>query len=68
MTPRRLADVVAPPYDVVDEQDREKLAARSPYNAIHIELPTDDTAHGQDRYAARRGTARDLGAGRCPAP
>jgi len=46
-----LSDVVAPPYDVVDEQYREKLAARSPYNAIHIELPTDDTPHDQSRYA-----------------
>jgi uncharacterized protein (DUF1015 family) len=34
-----LADVIAPPYDVVDDAMREELAARSPYNVVHIDLP-----------------------------
>ena len=34
-----LADVVAPPYDVIDEAQRAELAARSPYNAVELDLP-----------------------------
>ncbi|MCU1491184.1 MAG: hypothetical protein JWM85_2589, partial [Acidimicrobiaceae bacterium] len=46
------AEVVAPPYDVVDEAERARLAARSPYNSIRVELPVPDEAAGLDRYAA----------------
>jgi uncharacterized protein (DUF1015 family) len=41
--------VIAPPYDVTDEDDRQRLAARSPYNAVRLELPADEG--GEDRYA-----------------
>jgi uncharacterized protein (DUF1015 family) len=34
-----LADVVAPPYDVVDDAQRAELAARSPYNVVELDLP-----------------------------
>ena len=34
-----LQDVVAPPYDVIDEHERAELEARSPYNVVHIDLP-----------------------------
>jgi uncharacterized protein (DUF1015 family) len=34
-----LADVAAPPYDVIDPQQRAALAARSPYNVVRIDLP-----------------------------
>lgn len=44
-----LGDVVSPPYDVVDETQRAQLAARSPYNAVRIDLPIDEG--GEDRYA-----------------
>jgi uncharacterized protein (DUF1015 family) len=37
-----LADVVAPPYDVIDPARRAQLAARHPYNAVHIDLPVGD--------------------------
>jgi uncharacterized protein (DUF1015 family) len=42
-----LADVVAPPYDVIDAAGRAELAARSPYNVVRIDLP-----EGEDPYAA----------------
>ncbi|MHB1987032.1 MAG: DUF1015 family protein [Acidimicrobiales bacterium] len=42
------ADVVAPPYDVVNKEERAELSERSPYNSILVELP-DDPAGG-DRY------------------
>lgn len=41
-----LDDLVAPPYDVVDAEDRAALVARSEHNAIVVELP----AGGDDRY------------------
>ncbi len=41
-----LADLVAPPYDVIDADQREALVARSPFNVVGIDLPL-----GDDRYA-----------------
>jgi len=46
-----LADVIAPPYDVVSAGDRARLASRSPFNSILVELPEADEAGGTDRYA-----------------
>ena len=43
-------DVVSPPYDVVGPAQRARLAARSPYNAIHVELPVRDKAGRLDQY------------------
>jgi uncharacterized protein (DUF1015 family) len=36
-----LADVVAPPYDVIDDEQREQLVARSPHNVVELDLPRD---------------------------
>jgi len=36
-----LQDVVAPPYDVIDAEQRAALIARSPYNVVEIDLPQD---------------------------
>jgi uncharacterized protein (DUF1015 family) len=41
---------IAPPYDVVDPTERERLARRSVHNAIHLELPEPDLSSGLDRY------------------
>jgi uncharacterized protein (DUF1015 family) len=41
-----LQDLVAPPYDVIDPQQRAELAARSPYNVVRVDLP-----EGDDPYA-----------------
>jgi uncharacterized protein (DUF1015 family) len=43
-------DVIAPPYDVVSPPERASLAARSPYNAIHVELPVAEAGSREDRY------------------
>jgi uncharacterized protein (DUF1015 family) len=37
-----LPPVVAPPYDVIDAEQRAELAARSPYNVVEIDLPEGD--------------------------
>ena len=34
-----LEDLIAPPYDVIDDAMRAELAARSPYNVVEIDLP-----------------------------
>jgi len=34
-----LEDLVAPPYDAVDEEERGRLYTRSPYNVVHVTLP-----------------------------
>ena len=44
-----LADVTAPPYDVIDDEQRAALAARSPRNIVHVDLPVAEG--GRDRYA-----------------
>jgi uncharacterized protein (DUF1015 family) len=34
-----LADLVAPPYDIVSAEERDHLQERSPYNVLHLTLP-----------------------------
>jgi len=34
-----LADLVAPPYDAVSEEERARLYTRSAYNVVHLTLP-----------------------------
>lgn len=43
--------VVAPPYDVIDPEQRAALAARSPYNVVRVDLP-EAAEPGGDPYAA----------------
>jgi uncharacterized protein (DUF1015 family) len=43
-----IADLVAPPYDVIDASQRAALLARSPYNVVAIDLPQG----AGDPYAA----------------
>jgi len=43
-----LADVVAPPYDVIDAGQRAELMARSPFNVVAVDLPQGEP----DPYAS----------------
>src|SRR5919204_4969721 len=43
-----LEAVIAPPYDVIDEDLRAELAARSPFNVVEIDLPR--ASQGGDPY------------------
>jgi uncharacterized protein (DUF1015 family) len=47
-----LADVVAPPYDVIDEALQERLYQASPYNSIRLELNRDEAgdSSAENRY------------------
>lgn len=47
-----LADVAAPPYDVIDATQRAELAARSPYNVVAVDLPQGDGRPDADPYTA----------------
>ena len=40
--PGDLQAVAAPPYDVIDDAQREQLLARSPHNVVEIDLPRAD--------------------------
>jgi uncharacterized protein (DUF1015 family) len=48
-----LEKVIAPPYDVIDEELRARLAAKSPLNVVEIDLPRGD---GDDPYMHARDT------------
>jgi uncharacterized protein (DUF1015 family) len=37
-----LDTLVAPPYDVIDAEQRQELLARSPFNVVHLTLPDDE--------------------------
>ena len=44
-----LADLVAPPYDAISQEEREQLGIRSPYNVVHLTLP-DSVEHAGQLY------------------
>jgi uncharacterized protein (DUF1015 family) len=47
-----LADVVAPPYDVIDAERRERLVSRSPFNVVELDLPVSPDGGDPYRHAA----------------
>jgi uncharacterized protein (DUF1015 family) len=49
----RLADVVAPPYDVIDAGQRAELVGRSDHNVVELDLPVDPGGGDQYGHAAR---------------
>jgi uncharacterized protein (DUF1015 family) len=46
-----LAQVIAPPYDVITPTERVHLASRHQANSVLVELPEADLRGGRDRYA-----------------
>src|SRR5439155_1108317 len=55
------ADLVAPPYDVIDAEQRAELSARSPYNVVEVDLPQGD-GDPYEHAARRFATWRERGA------
>jgi uncharacterized protein (DUF1015 family) len=43
-----LEPLIAPPYDVLSERDVDALAARSPHNIVHVDVPRE--SDGPERY------------------
>jgi uncharacterized protein (DUF1015 family) len=52
-----LRDVTAPPYDVIDPEQRAELLARSPLNVVEIDLP--QAGPGEDPYRHAASTLED---------
>src|SRR5436189_3270 len=44
-----LENLVAPPYDVIDDQMRAELVEKSPFNIVEVDLPKPEA--GEDPYA-----------------
>ncbi len=46
--------MICPPYDIISAEQRARLAARDPRNAVHVELPASasDTPPGEAAYRA----------------
>jgi uncharacterized protein (DUF1015 family) len=42
-----LADLVAPPYDVIDAEARRQYLERSPFNVVHLTLPESEEEAGR---------------------
>ena len=48
-----LPEVIAPPYDVIDEREQDALYAKHPHNIIRLILGKDepgDTSEGNNKY------------------
>jgi len=43
-----LSAVVAPPYDVISDEQRAEYLARSPYNVVHLTLPDSEEQAAHD--------------------
>ncbi len=46
-----VAQVIAPPYDVISATERTHLASRHQANSVLVEVPEADLSAGRDRYA-----------------
>lgn len=57
----RLDEVLAPPYDVIDSEQRSELLARSEYNVVEVELPVGEDDTKYERAAAALNTWRENG-------
>ncbi|HEX6996058.1 MAG TPA: DUF1015 family protein [Gammaproteobacteria bacterium] len=51
--PEHAADVVAPPYDVVDTEEARALARGKPYSFLHVSRPEIDLPEDTDPYSDR---------------
>jgi uncharacterized protein (DUF1015 family) len=57
-----LEPLIAPPYDVLSERDVDALAARSPHNIVHVDVPRE--SDGPERYERAGALLRSWLAGR----
>src|SRR4051794_31697838 len=49
-----LDDLVAPPYDVISPEQRERYLRRSPYNVVHLTLPDSPEQAARELETWRR--------------
>lgn len=55
------ADLLAPPYDVIDPEEAEALRSRSAHNAVRLVLPEGEGAERYERAARRLNKWRSRG-------
>lgn len=55
----RLARVLCPPYDVIDDETRTALEQTDPHNAVRLILPRDDETGPGSRYRRAAATFAD---------
>ncbi len=55
-----LTDLACPPYDVIEDAQRESLLARSPYNAVRLELSEEDGPHAAAAATLRTWVAEGI--------
>ena len=53
----RIDDLIAPPYDVLSEDDLDELGGRSRWNITHVDVPRESA--GPQRYEAAAATLRE---------
>ena len=61
-----LGELISPPYDVISDQDREALYARSPFNVVRIEEGVEEPGDGaaNNKYTRAKATLEDwIGSG-----
>ncbi|WP_241432164.1 DUF1015 family protein [Ilumatobacter nonamiensis] len=51
---RAIDDLIAPPYDVLSEQDLDELNARSPQNITHVDVPRESDGPGRYERAGEQ--------------
>src|SRR4051794_33767172 len=56
-----LTDLICPPYDVIAPDEQADLAARSTFNAVHLELPIGLAERKYRQAAADLGAWRERG-------
>ncbi|NIA09023.1 MAG: DUF1015 family protein [Nitrospiraceae bacterium] len=58
---RDMAHLIAPPYDVVDDEERDRLVSINPYNIFSLELPKAESCgtHEVDRYSCAKMEFKD---------
>ena len=56
-----IGNLIAPPYDVISDAEREELYARSPYNVVRLEAGKDEPGDGPvaNRYARAKAALAD---------
>ena len=47
----KIETLTCPPYDIINEEQREAFLRENPYNVIRLELP-----RGEEPYGCRRGS------------
>jgi uncharacterized protein (DUF1015 family) len=51
-TATELGNLISPPYDVIDDEERTTLAARNAHNVVRLILPSEPAEGGLDRYTS----------------